>query len=587
MIELKQSTAFPTQIFAFDASGDPVLGITDGQWTKRIAKGGGAFAVMTVTITETGNGWYSLTYSASHTDTLGSLSMYFIAPGTQQVNVQYRVVTKLSEDLDVATFPSGANQPTYTITNVQTGLPLEGVTVWISTDPDANNVIWVGHTDAFGVARDINGNRPMLDAGTYYFWHQKSAFLFSDPDSHFVDPTHLIFGDTGQPIGSGFVGTGIPSTRGRVIPYLCLEDYARFVAMAESTLYGIVRQTDAEIGCSNSYWDETDRYIMTQAIRQAETRLARHLGYPLKLTYVCDERYRYDGRCTINLRKNKVVSLGKKIEEVSQLAVPTGVETLAEEYVLTFLVDFDDCKELVVYYPDQTRWEIKPSKVVISAGVAEVTIPRPRLLAPEFLIDYREDSDRPQFDDPAFFLHTVDIYHRFPDSAQAVTYVWNRKACGCRSSVTCIHGAVEPGTVFTQNGTGVVVDARLGIIQIEPASLNTETGLMVAERWGQCYAPDSVLINYVTGINEDCDENCPEETDPDLDRAIIALAHSTLPRPICSCDPIKFLYEMDVAVVAPATGPIPRTPFGSTVGQALAWDIMKDHAVGFGGLLNG
>lgn len=186
MIELKQSTAFATQIFAFDANGDPVLGITDGQWTKRIAKGGGAFAPMTVTITETGNGFYSLTYSTSHTDTLGSLSMYFIAPGTQQVNVQYRVVSKLVEDLSVATFPAGAISFTYTMTNAQTSNPLPGVNIWISTDNLANNIIWKGVTDTFGVARDVNNNKPQLDAGTYYFWRQKAGFLFNDPDSEVV-----------------------------------------------------------------------------------------------------------------------------------------------------------------------------------------------------------------------------------------------------------------------------------------------------------------------------------------------------------------------------------------------------------------
>lgn len=186
MVELKQSTAFSIQIFAFDNNGDPVTGITDGQWTKRIAKGGSAFGVMTVTITETGGGWYSMTLSASHTDTLGTLSIYFNASGIKQLNYQYRVVTRLAEDISATTFPTGAISFTYTMTNSVTSNPLEGVTVWISTDIGASNVIWKGDTDSFGVARDVNNNLPMLDAGTYYFWRQKSGFIFNDPDTEVV-----------------------------------------------------------------------------------------------------------------------------------------------------------------------------------------------------------------------------------------------------------------------------------------------------------------------------------------------------------------------------------------------------------------
>src|SRR5258706_7722175 len=143
MTEIKQNTAHPLQIFVSDTAGAPVTGLTDGQWTKRISKGGsGAFTPMTVTITEDSGGWYDLTLSASHCDTLGFLACYFSAAGALQVNIQFQVVVKLAEDLSVTTFPSGANQPTYTITSSATFLPLEGVSVWISTAANGSNVVW-------------------------------------------------------------------------------------------------------------------------------------------------------------------------------------------------------------------------------------------------------------------------------------------------------------------------------------------------------------------------------------------------------------------------------------------------------------
>jgi hypothetical protein len=83
-------------------------------------------------------------------------------------------------------FPTGAINFTYTVTDVSTGLPLEGVEVWISTDNPAVNIVWKGDTDAFGVARDVLGNLPALDVGVYFFWRQLAGYTFSDPDTETV-----------------------------------------------------------------------------------------------------------------------------------------------------------------------------------------------------------------------------------------------------------------------------------------------------------------------------------------------------------------------------------------------------------------
>ena len=178
------SAALNVPIFAFDSNGDAVLGLVNGDWTKRISKDGGAFAAMVVTITELEGGWYSVPITALHTDTIGVLSMYFTAAGVKQVNLQYRVIANPSS----ANFPAGAIQFTYTVTNINTGLPLDGVEVWFSTDNAVPplNIVWKGETDTFGVARDVNGNKPQLDAGTYYVWRQLAAFTFTDPDVEIV-----------------------------------------------------------------------------------------------------------------------------------------------------------------------------------------------------------------------------------------------------------------------------------------------------------------------------------------------------------------------------------------------------------------
>lgn len=62
-------------------------------------------------------------------------------------------------------FSAGAIEYSYTVTNSVTGLPIEGVEVWFSTD----------------VARDVLKAKPWLDAGTYYVWRQKTNYAFTNP----------------------------------------------------------------------------------------------------------------------------------------------------------------------------------------------------------------------------------------------------------------------------------------------------------------------------------------------------------------------------------------------------------------------
>lgn len=76
---------------------------------------------------------------------------------------------------------------TYTVTNQNTSLPIEGVEVEVTTDMVGLNTVWVGHTDAFGVARDAYGNLPRLDAGTYYFFKQLAGWVdVQNPDTEVV-----------------------------------------------------------------------------------------------------------------------------------------------------------------------------------------------------------------------------------------------------------------------------------------------------------------------------------------------------------------------------------------------------------------
>lgn len=97
------------------------------------------------------------------------------------------VVGEILDCVNAVAFPAGAVAYTYTVTDSVTGLPIEGVEVWFSTDAAGTNIVWKGDTDAFGVARDVNGNLPQLDAGTYYVFKQYAGYTDDQgPDTEVV-----------------------------------------------------------------------------------------------------------------------------------------------------------------------------------------------------------------------------------------------------------------------------------------------------------------------------------------------------------------------------------------------------------------
>ena len=103
----------------------------------------------------------------------------YIAQATTAGDVDVQTIT--AELIDIREVIKGAIEYTYTIDDGTN--PLEGAEVWISTDSAGSNVIWSGVSDASGIARASNDEKPWLDAGTYYGWVQKGGYSFSNPDT--------------------------------------------------------------------------------------------------------------------------------------------------------------------------------------------------------------------------------------------------------------------------------------------------------------------------------------------------------------------------------------------------------------------
>lgn len=155
-----------------DASGNEVTGLGSG-FTLEISKGdGGAFTGSAGTKSELGNGWYQYVTTAGEADTPGDVAIKVTHASIVQQNLVYCCGSH-----------TNGTPRTYTVTNSVTTLPIEGATVWITTDLAGDNIIWYGITDTLGVARN-NGQRPILASGTFYFWVKKDGYMAdSNPDT--------------------------------------------------------------------------------------------------------------------------------------------------------------------------------------------------------------------------------------------------------------------------------------------------------------------------------------------------------------------------------------------------------------------
>jgi hypothetical protein len=75
MRKAKQSTAKNVMVLMVGAA-DHVTGLAGLTLTVTASKDGAAFASISPTVTDRGNGWYALALTASHTDTLGDLALH-------------------------------------------------------------------------------------------------------------------------------------------------------------------------------------------------------------------------------------------------------------------------------------------------------------------------------------------------------------------------------------------------------------------------------------------------------------------------------------------------------------------------------
>lgn len=98
MAELKKNTA-RNRLFKMIDSSDHISLKTGADPVVNLNKDAGSWAAAAGTVTEIGNGWYSIALTTADTDTLGDLGFYITGTGADDTDFCDQVTANLLDDL--------------------------------------------------------------------------------------------------------------------------------------------------------------------------------------------------------------------------------------------------------------------------------------------------------------------------------------------------------------------------------------------------------------------------------------------------------------------------------------------------------
>jgi hypothetical protein len=255
-----------------------------------------------------------------------------------------------------------------------------------------------------------------------------------------------------------------------------------------------------------------------------------------------------------------------------------------ETIFITVATAYTDAYAHKIYFPGMNghnQWEIRPAitKEIIG-GNLEVRIPvwlffNPDLLAAFPGVDGYQDLDPA---DVANLVSEVDIYYETIDPSQGNLFYW-------LSSEDCIGDCDE--TTQTLCAEGKLVDA--GHVTVTPAVYDVAESTFAVQPFSVAREPDYVELSYLSGDYEADIRSGEKRVPRDLAKAIVSMATSRLPRPLCTqCQNVKdkekrlrtdlaFSADGESGDVRFVTTDILRNPFGTKIGEYEAWMIVKDR----------
>jgi len=215
---LKQSTTRDVMVFMALAS-DHVTGATGLTLTITASKNGGAFASITPTVTERGNGWYALALTATHTDTAGDFALHVTGTAADPADPLFHVVAFDFADavrLGLTALPNA-------VAGAANGLLILGSNTTVSTglviaNTDANNpAVTITSTQHRGLAITSDASHAVALTGVRSAIFATSGAAFDTIDLVKGVGRGTIDGDLTAPDEA----TGVPTTLSGMLRRAC------------------------------------------------------------------------------------------------------------------------------------------------------------------------------------------------------------------------------------------------------------------------------------------------------------------------------------------------------------------------------
>lgn len=178
MRKLKVSTTRDILVFMVDAT-DHLSGKAGLTLTITASKDAAAFASITPTVVERSNGWYSLTLTSTHTNTLGDMALHVTGTGADPSDVLMQVVPELSGALSTTErdavadallnrdMSTGTDSGSPTVRTMRQALrflrnkwSISGATLTVTKEDDTT-ASWTSTVTATAGADPITGNDPV------------------------------------------------------------------------------------------------------------------------------------------------------------------------------------------------------------------------------------------------------------------------------------------------------------------------------------------------------------------------------------------------------------------------------------------
>ena len=336
--------------------------------------------------------------------------------------------------------------------------------------------------------------------------------------------------------------------------------YAQIIEVKECAFWGVDNPDDTQPGC-RKIWTKFERDMVARALADAQEEIEREVRFPLSPKWYSDERQDWGCKFFLSnwgriqaagIKATTTIQSGASVDHTNDPAVIGPIATTVT-----------DENEIFIYHPglDVT---IIPSSVNISGGNVTIEIPRCRMVTQD---DANNDEDGLDYSDTAPggpFEQTVDVKRVYNDTSTNAEIVWAKNQCSC--------GTCEE---TTQSACMYINNAKLGIIEISPATWNGSGWSASSLVNCLCREPSLLRLNYKAGNSS----LTVQERD-----AIIRLAHSKLPDEICGCETWSRFWKRDRNVPDVLQRERVNNPFGLNDGAWIAWRFVQQFRLVRGGL---